>query len=77
MASRAQQAKQLLNNSVLDEIFSSQSADIVDRFKEAKPDDVPTLVACNIETRALERLKDCIHETCQAIVDDAEPAAPG
>lgn len=70
MASRAQQAKQLLNNAVLDGIFADQFSEIVERFKQASADDVPTLVACNIETRALERLKDCINEKCQAIVDE-------
>lgn len=70
---KLQDAKALLSNKVLEDIFESQQTDVVERFKQANADDVPTLVACNIETRALERLKDCIHETCQRIVDENEP----
>lgn len=67
------EAKQLLNNKLLVEIFEKQSADTVDRFIQAKSDDVPELVACNIEARALERLKECIRDECQRIIDAEEP----
>jgi hypothetical protein len=70
---KLQEAKQLLNSNLLVEIFSTQVADVVERFKQAEPDDVPQLVACNIETRALERLKECIHDECKRIIDAEEP----
>ena len=70
--SKLTEAKQLLNSKLLDEIFAAQEADTVDRFKQAEPDDAPKLVACNIEIRALERLKECIHDECKRIVDESE-----
>ena len=71
--SKLTEAKQLLNSNLLGEIFATQETDVVDRFKQADADDVPKLVACNIEIRALERLKECIHDECQRIVDESEP----
>ncbi len=72
--SKLTEAKQLLNSNLLKEIFAVQRGDTVDRFEQAKSDDVPQLVACNIEIRALERLKECIHDECQRIIDAEEPS---
>lgn len=73
--SKLTEAKQLLNSNLLMEIFATQKAETVERFEQAKSDDVPLLVASNIELKALERLKEYIHDECERIIADEEPAA--
>lgn len=71
MNAKEKDARQLLENKLLQEIFDAQRHETVERFAQADSDDVPKLVACNIEMSALERLRECIHEECRRIIDDA------
>jgi GTP1/Obg family GTP-binding protein len=69
---RKQLAKQLQNNPLVEEIFDEQRLELIARFENASSIETDELVACHVELKGLERLKDFYNEFVDAIVRESE-----